>query len=149
MFLHALTVSSVFCRAASRSERLLEGCMKCTRAAAFLPTLGLAHRLPSVPADRRRRRSWPRRTTAAPARSGRGWPACATSTPRPANRRRTSPGCDPSSSPSNRPLWSARDGQRRPRERLPLNVTLTPDPAAPPPTTTTITLYTNTLSYDT
>lgn len=106
----------------------------------------------SSPAERQKTRSWPRRTTAAPARSGRGWPGYVTSTPKPANRQRMFPECDPSSSPSNRHLWPARDGERV-VESLPLNVNLTPDPVVPseicPPPTHTMTLYANTLSYDT
>lgn len=117
----------------------------------FLP---LTHH-PSVPAEHQRRLSWPRRTTAAPARSGRGWPACATSTPKPASRQRMCPGCDPSSSPSNRRRWSAREGEREhaPPESLPWNVDLTPDPDVPSETCplpdTPPWLYTLTHHYDT
>lgn len=119
-----------------------------TRAVKLLRIPRLAHHLPSAPAERRRKLSWPTRTTAARARSGRGWPACVTSTPKPANRRRTFPGWDRCSSPSNRRLWCARERECVPLESLPLNVGLTPDPGVPsdPPP---ITLYTDSSYCDT
>lgn len=108
----------------------------------LLQTQRLAHRLPSLPAEHRRKRSWPTRMTAARARSGRGWPACVTSTPKPANRQRMFPGWDPSSSPSNRRLWCARERAGVPLESLPLNIDLTPAPDAP-----RITLYSDSSHY--
>lgn len=61
-----------------------------------------------LPAEHRRRPSWPRATAAARDPSGRGWPDCATSIRKPTNRQRMFPECDLCSSLSNRPLWCVR-----------------------------------------